>query len=108
MNRNSEEMLRKFISNLKILKIRADFNKDSKAKEYKEMIEKLEQIRENRHLAMIGENNIEKDMYLQLLNIISIENNEKTTYESIKQLLDNYELVTSKKEENRTDIGEER
>lgn len=108
MNRNSEEMLRKFISNLKILKIRADFNKDSKAKEYKEMIEKLEQIRENRHLAMIGENNIEKDMYLQLLNIISIEDNEKTTYESIKQLLDNYELVTSKKEENRTDIGEER
>ena len=55
MNRNKEEMFRRFEGRLKILNIRANFTGDEKAKEYKEMVDKLEQIRNRRHLAMIGE-----------------------------------------------------
>ena len=111
MNRNKEEMFRKFEGHLKILNIRAKFAGDEKAKDYEEMIGKLEQIRTNRHLAMIGEENEESIMYSQLLDVISRgdgQDSEEAMYGNVKQLLNNYSLNTSSKEQKKIDTGEER
>ena len=111
MNRNKEEMFRRFEGRLKILNIRANFTGDEKAEEYKEMIDKIEQIRNRRHLAMIGEENEESIMYSQLLDVISREDgqgSEEAIYGEVKQLLSNYSLNTSSKEQKKIDIGEER
>ena len=111
MNRNKEEMFRRFEGRLKILNIRANFTEDEKAEEYKEMVDKLEQIRNRRHLAMIGEENEESIMYSQLLDVISREDgrdSEEAIYGEVKQLLSNYSLNTSSKEQKEIDTGEER
>ena len=111
MNRNKEEMFRRFEGRLKILNIRANFTGDEKAKEYKEMVDKLEQIRNRRHLAMIGEENEESIMYSQLLDVISRgdgQDSEEAIYGNVKQLLNNYSLNTSSKEQKKIDTGEER
>ena len=111
MNRNKEEMFRRFEGRLKILNIRANFTGDEKAKEYKEMVDKLEQIRNRRHLAMIGEENEDSIMYSQLLDVISREDgqgSEEAIYGEVKQLLSNYSLNTSSKEQKEIDTGEER
>ena len=111
MNRNKEEMFRRFEGRLKILNIRANFTVDEKDKEYKEMVDKLEQIRNRRHLAMIGEENEESIMYSQLLDVISREDgqdSEEAIYGEVKQLLSNYSLNTSSKEQKEIDTGEER
>lgn len=111
MKVNKEEMFRKFEGRLKILNIRANFSGDEKAKEYQEMIGKLEQIRKNRHLSMITEENEESKIYSQLLDVISRgyeQDNEDAVYGDVKQLLSDYTLNDSSKEQGEIDIGEER
>lgn len=111
MDRSKEGNFRKFEGNLKVLSIRARYVGDEKAKEYQEVVDKLEQIRNNRHLAVVGEENEEGKLYSQLLDMIGNENskdNYPTIYEKIRGLLSDYNLKVSGKEENETDIGEER
>lgn len=108
MKINKEEMFRQFVGHLKILNIRANYAKDQKAAEYHEMVGKLEKIKNNRHLAMVGKENEEGVMYLQLLDMISSGDNEETIYNEVKQLLSNYTLTGSSKEQNEIDTGEER
>lgn len=111
MNRNKEEMFRKFEGHLKILNIRAKYAGDERAKEYQDVVDKLEQIRNRRHLAMIGEENEESIMYSQLLDVISrgdSQDDEEAIYGEVKQLLSNYSLNTSSKEQKEIDTGEER
>lgn len=111
MNRNKEEMFRKFEGHLKILNIRANFAGDEKAEEYKELVDKIEQIRKNRHLAMIGEENEESIIYSQLLDVISrgySQGSEEAMYGDVKHLLSDYSLNTSDKEQKEIDTGEER
>lgn len=111
MSENKEEMLRKFVGYLKILNIRANYSEDGKANEYQEMIGKLEQIRKNRHLSMITEENEESIIYSQLLDVINRgydQDNEDAVYGDVKQLPSDYTLNDSSKEQGEIDIGEER
>lgn len=108
MNRNKEEMFRKFEGHLKILNIRAKYAGDKRAKEYQDVVDKLEQIKNRRHLAMIGKENEESIIYSQLLDVISKGHSEEAMYEKVKQLLSNYSLNTNDKEQKEMDTGEER
>ncbi len=108
MNRNKEEMFRKFEGHLKILNIRAKYAGDERAKEYQDVVDKLEQIKNRRHLAMIGKENEESIIYSQLLDVISKGHSEEAMYEKVKQLLSNYSLNTNDKEQKEMDTGEER
>ena len=108
MNRNKEEMFRKFEGYLKILNIRAKYAGDERAKEYQDVVDKLEQIKNRRHLAMIGKENEESIIYSQLLDVISKGHSEEAMYEKVKQLLSNYSLNTNDKEQKEMDTGEER
>lgn len=108
MNRNKEEMFRKFEGHLKILNIRAKYAGDERAKEYQDVVDKLEQIKNRRHLAMIGKKNEESIIYSQLLDVISKGHSEEAMYEKVKQLLSNYSLNTNDKEQKEMDTGEER
>ena len=92
MDRNKEEMFRKFEGHLKILNIRAKYAGDERAKEYQDVVDKLERIRNRRHLAMIGEENEESIMYSQLLDVISREDgqdSEEAIYDSVKSFMEN-------------------
>lgn len=108
MDRNKEEMFRKFEGHLKILNIRAKYAGDERAKEYQDVVDKLEQIKNRRHLAMIGKENEESIIYSQLLDVISKGHSEEAMYEKVKQLLSNYSLNTNDKEQKEMDTGEER
>lgn len=108
MNRNKEEMFRKFEGHLKILNIRAKYAGDERAKEYQDVVDKLERIKNRRHLAMIGKENEESIIYSQLLDVISKGHSEEAMYEKVKQLLSNYSLNTNDKEQKEMDTGEER
>ena len=108
MNRNKEEMFRKFEGHLKILNIRAKSAGDERTKEYQDVVDKLEQIKNRRHLAMIGKENEESIIYSQLLDVISKGHSEEAMYEKVKQLLSNYSLNTNDKEQKEMDTGEER
>lgn len=111
MSENKEEMLRKFVGYLKILNIRANYSEDGKANEYQEMIGKLEQIRKNRHLSMITEENEESKIYSQLLDVISrgdSQNGEEAIYGDVKHLLSDYSLNIGDKEQKEIDTEEER
>lgn len=108
MNRNKEEMFRKFEGHLKILNIRAKYAGDERTKEYQDVVDKLEQIKNRRHLAMIGKENEESIIYSQLLDVISKGHSEEAMYEKVKQLLSNYSLNTNDKEQKEMDTGEER
>ena len=57
MDRRKKENFRKFEGYLKILSIRARFTNDEREEEYKTILDKLEKIKNNRHLAMVGEEN---------------------------------------------------
>ena len=108
MDRNKEEMFRKFEGHLKILNIRAKYAGDERAKEYQDVVDKLERIKNRRHLAMIGKENEESIIYSQLLDVISKGHSEEAMYEKVKQLLSNYTLNTNDKEQKEMDTGEER
>lgn len=108
MDRNKEEMFRKFEGHLKILNIRAKYAGDERAKEYQDVVDKLERIKNRRHLAMIGKENEESIIYSQLLDVISKGHREEAMYEKVKQLLSNYSLNTNDKEQKEMDTGEER
>lgn len=108
MDRNKEEMFRKFEGHLKILNIRAKYAGDERAKEYQDVVDKLERIKNRRHLAMIGKENEESIIYSQLLDVISKGHSEEAMYEKVKQLLSNYSLNTNDKEQKEMDTGEER
>lgn len=107
MDRIKEENFRKFEGNLKILSIRAKYAGDEKAEEYMEIVDKLEQIRKNRHLAMLGEENVESKLYSQLLDVVGNNNND-TMYTKIKELLSDYSLKSSEEKQNMIDFEEER
>ena len=108
MDRNKEEMFRKFEGHLKILNIRAKYAGDERAKEYQDVVDKLERIKNRRHLVMIGKENEESIIYSQLLDVISKGHSEEAMYEKVKQLLSNYSLNTNDKEQKEMDTGEER
>ena len=111
MDRNKDNMFRKFEGNLRIISIRAKYAGDERAEGYQEVVDKLEQIRNRRHLAMIGEENEESIIYSQLLDVISrrdSQDSEEAIYGEVKQLLSNYSLNTSSKEQKEIDTGEER
>lgn len=108
MDRNKEEMFRKFEGHLKILNIRAKYAGDERAKEYQDVVDKLERIKNRRHLAMIGKENEESIIYSQLLDVFSKGHSEEAMYEKVKQLLSNYSLNTNDKEQKEMDTGEER
>lgn len=111
MDRSKEESFRKFEGNLKILIIRAKYVGSEKAKEYQQIVNKLEQIRNNRHLAMIGEENKESRLYSQLLDMIGNNNRQdryETIYGRVKELLSDYSLKNSDKNQSENEIGEER
>lgn len=108
MDRNKEEMFRKFEGHLKILNIRAKYAGDERAKEYQDVVDKLERIKNRRHLAMIGKENEESIIYSQLLDVISKGHSEEAMHEKVKQLLSNYSLNTNDKEQKEMDTGEER
>ncbi len=107
MDRIKEENFRKFEGNLKILSIRAKYAGDEKAEEYMEIVDKLEQIRKNRHLAMLSEENVESKLYSQLLDVVGNNNND-TMYTKIKELLSDYSLKSSEEKQNMIDFEEER
>lgn len=111
MDRNKEEMFRKFEGHLKILNIRAKYAGDERAKEYQDVVDKLERIRNRRHLAMIGEENEESIMYSQLLDVISRgynQGSEEAMYGDVKHLLSDYSLNIGDKEQKEIDTEEER
>lgn len=109
MDRRKQENFRKFEGYLKILSIRARFTNDEREEEYKTILDKLEKIKNNRHLAMITEENEESIMYLKLLDLVQgyDEENYDIIYDSVRELLDNYELKECR-EVDEKDIGEER
>lgn len=109
MDRRKKENFRKFEGYLKILSIRARFTNDEREEEYKTILDKLEKIKNNRHLAMVGEENEESIMYLKLLDLVQEydEENYEIIYDSVRELLYNYELKECK-EADEKDIGEER
>ena len=70
-------------------------------KERKQVLDKLEAIRVGRHLAQIGEENLEKNLYQKIWPVISeryektnnIDNNEnEELYKTIKKLTDVYQV----------------
>ena len=70
-------------------------------KERKQVLDKLEAIRVGRHLAQIGEENLEKNLYEKIWPVISeryektnnIDNNEnEELYKTIKKLTDVYQV----------------
>lgn len=77
-------------------------------KERKQLLDKLEAIRVRRHLAQIGEENLEKKLYKKIWPVISAEY-EKTNnvdkkkneelYKTIKKLTDNYQVNKEKEKE---------
>lgn len=110
MDRKKEEIFRRFDGNLKILTIRAAYAKDEREKEYKDVLQKIEAIKERRHLAQIGEQNQEKQLYSQLLDIVENNFNKgddfQSIFERIRVLLNDYQV--NKKERELSDDGEER
>ena len=110
MNRNEKEAkLRIIEGKFKILEIRARFSKEENANKYHEIVRKLSCIRENRHLAMVGEKNEEGKIYEKLLDIIGEnyeDNDEMKIYKAVVEVLKNYKLREKNRDIN--DIGEER
>ena len=67
----AHEAYRKYKADLKITQIRLmHCGKEEEAFYYKNLLNQLEKIREKRHLALIGEQNEEKILYEQILQII--------------------------------------
>lgn len=65
------EAYRKYKADLKITQMRLMYyGKEEEAFYYKNLLNQLEKIREKRHLALIGEQNEEKILYEQILQII--------------------------------------
>lgn len=113
MDRKKEEAFRKFEGRLKILIIRARYANDERAIEYSDILEKIESIKERRHFAKIGEQNEEKQLYSQLLDITGIDFNKddefQNIFESVKALLNDYKVDKKDiKEKELGDDGEER
>ena len=109
MDRRKKENFRKFEGYLKILSIRARFTNDEREEEYKTILDKLEKIKNNRHLAMVGEENEESIMYLKLLDLVQEydEENYEIIYDSVRELVDDFEFKECRKVDEK-DIGEER
>lgn len=113
MDRKKEEAFRKFEVRLKILIIRARYANDERAKEYSDILEKIESIKERRHFGLIGEENEEKTLYKALLDITKDEFNTEKEFEvilkNVETLLENYSVdkkSIAQKEER--DDGDER
>ena len=110
MNRNEKEAkLRIIEGRFKILEIRARYSKEENANKCHEIVRKLSCIRENRHLAMVGEKNEEGKIYEKLLDIIGEnyeDNDEMKIYKAVVEVLKNYKLREKNRDMN--DIGEER
>ena len=107
--KEKEAKLRKIEGTFKILEIRARFVKNENANKYHEIVRKLNAVRQNRHLAIIGKKNEEGIIYERLLDVIgeNYENDdEMETYKAIIEVLKDYKL----KEKNKSidDIEEER
>lgn len=80
----AHEAYRKYKADLKITQMRLmHCGKEEKAFYYKNLLNQLEEIREKRHLALIGEQNEEKILYEQIL-------------QTIMQIYENYEKVDDK------------
>ena len=92
----------RFRADLKIAQMRAMNNKENEsAKYYKDLFNKMELIRERRHLALIGEQSSEKIMYRKILQEIgkiyiehdNVYNNEEEMFKKatkkIEKILNN-------------------
>lgn len=121
MKWEQEEAYRTFLSQIKILEFRAndkarecnDEDAKEKAKQYKEVREKLNKISERRHYALIGENNEEKTLYEKILKL-SYEKYKNTSsldyknfgqqsdilYQEISKLIRDYEIEREKESKN--------
>ena len=108
---NSNDSYRRFIAHLGILYMRAQYNKDQQATNYyKNIYEKLELIQERRHLALLGEESKEKNLYEEILQVVEkiYQGEEKqdnaqdfqNAIEEVETLLNEYniELEQTKKE----------
>lgn len=109
--REREEQYRKFMSFLRILEIRARVSKDERAEEYHNIIKKLDYIKENKYLAIIGEENEESIMHEKILDIIcesNSQNGDMEAYEKIKTILANYSIKQSSRKAETIEVEEER
>ena len=71
MDNINQHYYRQFISKLKILSIRAEYNGQiNQAKYYKDTYKKLEYIKEKTHLALISEDSKDKTAYREIVNMI--------------------------------------
>ena len=109
------EIYRKFMGHIKIFQLRASYNgENEQSKEYIEFLNKLEVIRNRRLLAMISEENEEKRLYREIMEILEErlkENDEKNVlaiYREIKEKIDFYkidkEAESDKKEMKKEEI----
>ena len=110
MDRKKEEIFRRFEGKLKILLIRARYANNERAKEYSDVLDKIEAIKERRHFSLTGEQNEEKQLYSQLLDITGTNFNKndefQEMFESVKELLNDYKV--DKREKELGNDGEEK
>lgn len=107
--REMEGLYRNLITELKILYIRAQYNKEeTNEKRYKNAYQKLELIQERRHLTEIGKQGINKEAYINALRMIerTYKENEKME-DTLDKIIDNIEALCEKFNiQNRKNIGE--
>lgn len=85
-----EGKYRRLITELKILYMRAQYNREEiKTERYKNAYKKLELIQDRRHLTQIGEKGKDKEAYVTALKIVekTYEENDKTK-ETLEDTID--------------------
>ena len=107
--RELESLYRNLIIELKILYMRAQYNKEEASeKRYKNAYRKLELIQERRHLTEIGKQGIHKEAYITALKMVDrtykgngqIENALNEIIDSIEALCETFNI------QDRENIGE--
>lgn len=96
-----ESIFRNFMIEIKMLNGRArEKNEREKIQEYEGVLRKLEEIRNRRALALISEENEEKKLYKEIIEILEEKNQDTDViYEQIKAKIEPYKLKKIKEDE---------
>ena len=99
-----EDLYQNFISKLKIKQLRAEYNGQKETGEkYKKMCKQLEEIRERRHLGLLGEKREESVIYNKILETLNAKGIEDEAVEevekSVQNLLRNVQYSTKENQE---------
>lgn len=95
---NEKMSYRQFVSKLKVLSMRAEYNGEkAEAEHYKDIYKKMEKLQERIHLPLVGEETEEKIAYNEILRVLGNKTQErKDTDEEVLSTIKEVEKLCEK------------